>query len=219
MANRKWTPSEVERLKQFYPRFSGGTLEIVFRRPVEQIYRKANQLGLKKSEEYLASPLACRLRHGDQVGKKTQFKQGHEPFNKGRKGWQAGGRAPETQFKKGQRPKTWVPIGTEVADRDGYLKRKIKDDTTPGQSRFNWKYVHVLLWEEHTGTEIPKGHAVVFKDGNKQNLCIENLELLSRGELMRRNTIHRYPPELKQAIRLVGKLKRTIEAKENEKQD
>jgi hypothetical protein len=58
----------------------------------------------------------------------------------------------------------------------------------------------------------------VFKNGNKQDVRIENLEMISRQELMRRNTIHRYPPALKEVIRLAGKLKRTIEDA-HEKQD
>jgi hypothetical protein len=36
--------------------------------------------------------------------------------------------------------------------------------------------------------------------------------LITRRELMSRNTIQRFPPELKQTIHLLGKLKRTIEA-------
>ena len=33
---------------------------------------------------------------------------------------------------------------------------------------------------------------------------------------MRRNSIHRYPPELKSAIRVISKLKRTIQEVEHE---
>lgn len=36
---------------------------------------------------------------------------------------------------------------------------------------------------------------------------------------MRRNTIHRYPPELKETIRQLGKLKKAISEVSNEKQD
>ncbi|MNR41009.1 hypothetical protein D3C85_1593470 [compost metagenome] len=79
------------------------------------------------------------------------------------------------------------------------------------------KSVHSLIWEEANG-EIPTGHIVVFRDRNSQHLVLENLELVSRAENMRRNTIHRYPPELKDTIRLLGKLKKKIEAA-HEKQD
>lgn len=82
----------------------------------------------------------------------------------------------------------------------------------------DWKSIHILLWEEHVGP-IPTGHCVCFKDNNKQNVVIDNLELITRAERMRRNSIHRYPPELKSAIRVISKLKRTIQEVEHEKQD
>lgn len=82
----------------------------------------------------------------------------------------------------------------------------------------DWKSIHILLWEEHVGP-IPIGHCVCFKDNNKQNVVIDNLELITRAERMRRNSIHRYPPELKSAIRVISKLKRTIQEVEHEKQD
>lgn len=66
------------------------------------------------------------------------------------------------------------------------------------------------MWEEVHGP-IPDGHIVVFRAGaDRENIVIENLELITRGECMKRNTIHNYPPEVKSVIRLVGKLKRTI---------
>lgn len=118
----------------------------------------------------------------------------------------------ETQFRKGNKPHTWVPVGTEQV-RDGYLWRKVTDFG----GRRDWKQVHVMLWEEHNGP-IQDGLILCFKDGNKRNIALDNLELITRAERMRRNTIHRYPPELKDAIRVVGKLKRTIREIEHEKQ-
>lgn len=74
------------------------------------------------------------------------------------------------------------------------------------------------------------GSATRFKKGNTPWNCgmkglpargrsIDNLELITRAERMRRNSIHRYPPELKSAIRVISKLKRTIQEVEHEKQD
>lgn len=58
---------------------------------------------------------------------------------------------------------------------------------------------------------------MAFRDGDRRNVTLDNLECVSRAENMRRNTIHRYPPELKQAIRAVAKLRRTLSAeKENQ---
>lgn len=78
--------------------------------------------------------------------------------------------------------------------------------------------MHVLLWVEHYGP-IPKGYIVAFIDGDKTHIELGNLVLLHRSDLMRRNTIHNYPDEIKQVIRLSGKLKRKIARAENEKQD
>jgi hypothetical protein len=77
--------------------------------------------------------------------------------------------------------------------------------------------VHILLWQEHNG-QVPAGHCVCFVDGNKQHVALDNLELITRAERMRRNTIHRYPPELKDAIRTVAKLKRTIKEIERDEE-
>lgn len=124
---------------------------------------------------------------------KGQFVKGSKPWNTGLKGsqeaWNKGikgytGFHPntqKTQFKKGSLPHNHKPIGAERPDRDGYIYKKVADTRN---KKNDWKMVHVLLWEQHHG-EVPKNHAVVFRDGNKQNIVIENLELVTRAELMR----------------------------------
>ena len=210
MNGRPWSRTDLAKLKRQYPDKPTAKLAVSLRRPVYSIYNKAFVLGLKKSEAYRASPVAGWLRRGDNPGIPYRFKKGHVPFNKGRKGWQAGGRSAETRFQKGHRPQTWVPIGTEVVDPDGYRKRKVRDDAPLGFSRRNWKFLHVLLWEEAYGP-VPRGYAVIFINGTRADVRLDNLALVSRAELMRLNTIHNYPPEVKQVIRLVGKLNRVIE--------
>lgn len=41
-----------------------------------------------------------------------------------------------------------------------------------------------LVWEEHTGIYPPKGMILHHKDGDKQNDCIENLELMAVSKHM-----------------------------------
>jgi hypothetical protein len=120
----------------------------------------------------------------------------------------------ETQFKPGVRPHTWKPIGSRRLTKDGYLQRKISDTGYPPR---DWVGEHILLWAKAHGP-IPKGHALIFKDRNKSNICLDNLELITRRELMRRNTIHNYPPELVDVIRLGAALKRQLR-RLNEKQN
>ena len=206
---REWTAEEESRLIKLYPDTPMPELESVFSRHERAIYSKAGSMGLKRSEAYMASEHACRLRKGDNVGEAFRFKAGQTPWNKGAKGWAAPG-TEATRFKPGNKPHTWVPIGTEQI-RDGYLWRKVTDNG----GRHDWKQVHVILWEENNGS-VPAGFILVFKDRNKTNIQIDNLELITRAENCRRNSIHRYPPELKHAIRKLAKLKRTIEDKANE---
>lgn len=213
MKRRFWTDEEIEVLRERYADTPTREIAQQLGRTETSTYQKALNLGLRKSEQYLSSEAACRL--DGEVGAACRFEKGHAPHNKGKKGWKAGGRAKETQFKAGHRggkaAALYQPIGSERLTKDGYLQRKVNDEM-PFQKR--WKMVHNLEWEKHNGP-IPKGHIVTFRNGNKRDFSPENLELISRAENMRRNTIHRYPPELKQTIRLVGKLRRTI----SEKQD
>lgn len=205
---RVWTDSELELLRREYADTPTAELAKQLDRSETQVYSKAQALGLKKSPEYLASPAACRLRRGDKVGASYRFPEGHVPWNKG-KSYSAGGRSAETRFKPGHRPQTWVPVGTEALDKDGYRKRKVRDDAPPGWSRRNWKYVHVLLWEEHHGP-VPPGHAVIFINGDKTDIRIDNLALASRADLMRKNTVHNLPRPLAEVIQLRGALQRQI---------
>jgi hypothetical protein len=70
--------------------------------------------------------------------------------------------------------------------------------------------VHRIIWLD-AGRTIPPGHALVFKDGNKRNFDIDNLEMVTRQELMRRNSYHNnYPKEVGEVIQLRGALNRKI---------
>lgn len=123
-----------------------------------------------------------------------------------------------TQFRKGERRgvavRLYQPVGTERVSKDGYLERKVNDDL-PLQAR--WRAVHRIVWEAANGP-IPSGHAVVFREGRKTTdasaITVDGLELVSRGELMRRNSYHtRYPQEVAQLIQLKGALNRKINAR------
>ena len=210
---RHWTQPEEQLLTQLYPDTPMPALIQQLGFTASAIYQKARSLGLHRSPEYLASEHACRLRKGDNVGAATRFKPGNQSWNKGKQGWKAGGRSAETRFKPGNRPHTWVPIGTEQI-RDGYLWRKVTD----GHGRHDWRQVHVMLWEQHNGP-VPKGLILVFRDRNKQNIQLDNLELITRAENCRRNSIHRYPPELQEVMRLQKKLERAIREHADEKQN
>jgi hypothetical protein len=162
-------------------------------------------LGLKKDPTFRREELnrqADRLRS---LGTPGRFKKGFSPPNKGQKLTQEiYDKVKPTMFKKGQRPANWKPDGSERIDKDGYAMVKVN-------GKFILKHKHV--WELVNGP-MPKGHAVVFKDRNKFNFNIENLECITREQLMLRNTIHNYPSEIVGAIKILANLKKKINAKE-----
>jgi len=209
---RRWSGPELDIVHDQYPRVSTAVLAHRLGRKPWTVYQMAARLGLRKTATYMASPAACRLRRGDNVGARSRFQKGHVPANQGlrRPGWTRG-RMAETQFKKGNKPDTWVPVGTEVVDPDGYRKRKVSDDRTL-TSRFNWRFVHVLVWEKRHG-RVPLGHAVVFRNGDRTDIRLGNLQLITRRELMRRNSVHRLPKALAECIQLRGALMRQIRRK------
>ncbi|WLG43284.1 HNH endonuclease signature motif containing protein [Pseudomonas sp. FP1740] len=215
---KPWSPDDEARLCALYPDTPMPELIQAFQRPYWSIYNKAYLLGLKRSEAYLASEHACRLRRENNPGTGTRFQKGQTSWNKGLS-YTAGGRSAETRFKvgtvNGKAALLLQPIGTERVTKDGIRQRKVRDDGPPQR---RWKSVHMILWEESNGT-VPPGHIVVFRDKNTAHIDIDNLELITRAENMRRNTIHRYPSELKSTIRQLGKLKKAISEASNEKQD
>lgn len=44
-----------------------------------------------------------------------------------------------------------------------------------------------FVWEVYNQQDIPAGHVIYCKDGNSENVDINNLELITRAELARRN--------------------------------
>lgn len=127
-------------------------------------------------------------RNGIQRGEPTTFAPGTVPWNKGRRGYQAGGRSAESWFKAGGSPWTTQPVGAYRRDAEGYWWLKVSDgEHAPGRSRTNWREVHRLTWEAAQGPQ-PSGHAVVFLDGDPDH-CLDaaNLACVSRAVLARLN--------------------------------
>ncbi|MCL1812250.1 MAG: HNH endonuclease [Treponema sp.] len=94
------------------------------------------------------------------------YKPGHIPWSKGKK---IGHHTSKySNFK---------PIGSECIVKNGskeYIKVKI--------SHCTWKSKHAVIWEKENG-KVPKGHVVIFADGNNRNFDLYNLLLVSRAEL------------------------------------
>lgn len=198
-AGQKYTEAEDEYLRQNYSDSTRQELERALGRPGRAVCQRARKLGLKKSADFMK-------KHSG------RFNPGHKTWNKGKPG--STGLHPNsrrTQFKKGVRSPTWQPIGYERVTKDGYLERKVTDTGT----QKDFVAVHRIVWQEANGP-IPDGHAVVFRSDDKLDHRLENLELISREELMLRNSRHNHPPELIPAMAKVSQLRKTIKEAENE---
>lgn len=152
--------------------------EITLGRSNKEITQMFNEkFNINQSEKAIS---AIRKKHKISTGLDGRFEKGQSPWNKGKKGISLGGI--ETQFKKGDQPRNWVPLGSERVTKDGYIQIKIQE----GKFQHNWKGKHILIWEEHNGAFPPK-HAIIFGDGNKRNFELNNLILVSRRELLTLN--------------------------------
>lgn len=164
-------------------------------------------MGLKKSEAFMKMELERQAERIRMVGVQSRYHKGREPENKGKPmPKEVYEKVKRTMFKKGNKPHNTKYDGHERISKDGYAEIRVR------LGKYVLKHRHI--WEQANG-KVPTGYIVVFKDRNPNNIVLDNLELISREENMLRNTIHRFPAELKSTIRLVNKLKRTI----NEKQD
>lgn len=208
MSRKPWTEVEIELLRRNYADSLTTDIAAALGRSVLLVYSKANKLGLRKSAQFNASSQSGRLLKGGTLGQANQFKPGLVPWNKG-KHYPASGRAVTTQFKPGQKPHTWVPIGSyRIAD--GILQRKCTDT---GYSPSDFVSVHRLVWEAANGP-VPAGHVAAFKPGRKttelERITLDAVELLSRAQVMARNSVHRLPKQLVSLVQLRGVLNRRI---------
>ena len=192
---KSFTAEEKQYLIDNVSNFRLSDLAKIMKRSTVNISKQCYALGLKDilQEKY----------------KKTQFTKGHISHNKGKKMEEF--LTPEqiekikqSQFKPGNIPHNTLPEGTEALrnDKNGKTYTFLKH-----QGKLELK--SRVIYKQHYG-KIPKDHIIIFKDGNTFNFNIENLECISLQENLERNTLHRYPKEIRKIIHLKGVLNRQI---------
>lgn len=210
MKRTHWTTAELEILRTNYPHtHTVDLLPMLPGRTIKTIQQKAASSGWKKTREFIAEMSRQAMSRPDHPAHRTRFVKGGSSWNKGIS-FTAGGRSPETSFKPGNRSgranELHKPIGFERISKDGYLERKINEDM-PFHRR--WRAVHIIIWEAQHGP-LPAGHAIIFKDGDKTNHSEDNLQMVTRADLMRRNSAHNRGPEIYRLIQLKGAITRQI---------
>jgi hypothetical protein len=210
MPGKPWTLNETLYVVNHYPHERTANIAKALGRSEKSIYMQAKLRGVKKSSEFLKSEASGRRNVLSEKSKSTRFKKGHKPFNKGKKrseymDKEVIEKVKKTQFKKGHEPKN--------TKYDGALSVRKSHDTHPyvyvRVSKARWRLLHRVLWEKHYGP-IPKGHNIVFKNRDQFDIRIENLEMVSDKELMLKNSVQRYPEELRRLIQAKGALNRQI---------
>lgn len=205
----KWTPEQDRALRERYPHERTEDIARDINIPIAKVYAKASWLGLKKSQEFMASPSSGRTNGRQGIG--SRFVKGQRAWNEGQH-YQAGGRCAETQFRNGHKLNNEAPLGALRVNRANYLERKTLMTINPPARR--WVGVHRLVWIEANGP-VPDGHVVVFKPGCHsaalEEISLDKVELVTRAELMQRNSYHtNYPKEIAQLIQLRGAVNRKI---------
>lgn len=212
-ARSRWTPEVEAKLVELYALMPNPELSKILGIPAKLIYEKANKMGLSKPKELLAKMQYERMERMPEVYEKHRFKKGNVPFHAGTKGVYKFNSP--TQFKKGNRPPMQRKVGTQVWRNGGnsrYLWEKVADPNV-------WRPVHHIVWEKAHGP-LQEGSVVIFKDLNRSNFALENLECISKSELSTRNIFwNKYPEEIAQAISLRGQLEKALRKAKKRKED
>jgi hypothetical protein len=192
--NRLLTEEQIEYLNSIYIGISNRECTDKMNKKFDTNFT-CRQIKSQKQRLKLNSGLDGRFKKGQSITNSHQFKKGERS-------------SIETEFKKGQVPKNWVPVGTEVIRGDGYKYIKISDIRGAKYPCItNWKQKHLLNWEKVNGP-VPKGHCLIFLDGNKLNTDIDNLAIITYSQrlIMCRNHLIYDDPELTKAAINVAKV-------------
>ena len=155
---------------------------------------------------------AYKSRNRLSSGVVTTFKKGQASYNKGKKmPPEVYERCKATMFKKGSTPPNKLPVGSEIKDSYGYWKVKVGEPD-------KWEFKHRLIYEKYYNMKIQKGDMVTFLDGNKDNLNIKNLALLTNEEnlYLLRNKLRSEHSEITKTGINIAKLDLKIKERMNE---
>lgn len=210
MTRLRWTPELEQAMRTHYAHTRTEDLARMLGLPLHKVLGKAWRMGLHKDRSLIAELARERSNAPGHPSQAHRWAPGHRPWNAGVAG--STGQHPNsraTQFRPGNKPHTWVPVGS-LRLKDAV---EIKYSDAPGPPSRRWMFLGRYLWEQAHGP-VPKGHLVVFKAGrattDPARITLDAVELITRRENMQRNTCHRLPKPLERVIQLRGVLTRAI---------
>lgn len=174
-----WTEQERQDLIRLFPDNYTQEIAVKLKRTYRSVCSQANLLGLKKSENFKLIELSKQGERLKEVGKKSRFSEGHISHNKGVKmPDEVREKVKHTFFQRNHTPHNTKYDGYERITKDGYVEIRIKKGSFILKHRYIWEQAHGAL---------PKKMKLAFKDGNRLNITLENLELISEAENAKRN--------------------------------
>ena len=206
MKRRPYTQQEIDYIKEHYPTTLNRDICIALGRTEGSIGSVSLRLGLKKDKVYLQ-----KLKTGE-IGNsaKTMFTKGNASWNKGLKGLT---NKSSTKFKKGHIPHN-------AKESDGAISiRKDKNGTCYRFIRValgKWYHYGRWVWEEKNG-KIPKGMCLWHIDRDSLNDNIENLEVITRRDNIKRNSIVNYTHEQRSILKIISKINKKVSSHEKHK--
>lgn len=204
-----YSNEEIDFIKTYYPYIHNQDLSELMGRAPNSIGMCASRCGVKKCKGFMF----LNMRRASFIGRikapvrKTLFNKGFTPWNKGKKLTDEHRlKLIESSFAKGNIPYNYKPIGT-TRKINNYVEIKVNHGKWISLAKHTWEQVH---------GPVPKGYVVFKMDGNIDNNNLDNLCLVSRGELAVLNRwVSRLPPELREVQQLVNQIKRLINEKQN----
>lgn len=212
LVRKRWKPDAValELMRQAFSTSRSADIALVLGVERHQVEKLAHKLGLKKDPAWLNGPGAGRF--NGQKGASFRFQPGHKSWNKGKKlgsDW-CSPSSKATQFRAGQKPMNHKPVGSLRVDAGGYLQIKLHDTGYPPR---DWVMYHRHVWQQAHGP-VPAGHVVGFKAGQRctdpERITPDVLECISKREVMARNSVHQFGPEIAGVVALRAALTRQI---------
>ena len=120
-------------------------------------------------------------------------------------------RSPKTEYKPGQLPYNYKPIGSiTYRQNPGYMFIKTAEKAP-------WKLLQRQIWEENYGP-IPEGCRIWFLDGDRKNCSIENLVLLTAAEsaFISQMRLWGKDPDINRNVMAIAKLRAAVSIRVNE---
>lgn len=168
--HHRYSSEEKEWLKDFIPGHNSKETVEAFK----------DKFGIELTVSQIRS---YRRNNNQPCGISGKFFKGQIPYNKGKK-WtdEEKEKMPKAQkrtlFPKGHKPVNWVPVGT-LSKKGDYMFRKIAEPR-------KWILESNYVWQQ-AGRKLKKGMLIIHLNGDNLDNRLENLEQITRNELVRLN--------------------------------